>query len=117
MFNKKERTIDHYMKLGAEARLLKTLGSKFWADIATVIPKHDLHRLDRALEIIKDVCCKADGRMFADHPELDNAFTKVFFGATDSKPRDDLEQSLLAIASEVADKLVYTTPEADNDRS
>lgn len=117
MFNKKERTIDQYMKVGAEARLLKTLVSRFYVDVASIIPKHDVHRLDRALEIINDVCCKADGRMFHDHPELDNAFTKVFYGATNFKPRDDLEQSLLAIASEVADKLVYTTPEADNDRS
>ena len=117
MFNKKERTVDQYMKVGAEARLLKTLSSKFYVDLASVLPKRDLHRLNRVFDIMTEVCSRADDRLFADHPELDNAYTKVFYGATNAEPRDDLAQRILEKAREIADKLIYTTPEADNDRS
>ena len=117
MLNKKQRTIDRYIKVGAEARLLKTLSVQFCIDIASVITKRDLHRLNRAREIIGSVCSNAEDKMFADHPELDDAFNKVFCGCTDTEPVDDLDRRLNAQVLEIANKLVYTAPEADNDRS
>ena len=105
MVREKERTMDLYMKAGAEMRLYKTLGTRLYVDIAPLLYKADLHKLDRAQELINEVCSKVDDNMFRDHPEISNAYTKVFYGTTADEPRDDVDKEMLTRAREVADKL------------
>ena len=105
MVREKERTMDLYMKAGAEMRLYKTLGTQLYVDIAPVVYKADLNKLYRAQELINEVCSKVDGYMFNDHPEISNAYTRVFYGTTAAEPRDDVDKEMLAKAREVADKL------------
>ena len=117
MISKKQRTLDLYMQAGAEMRLLKTLASKLSIDISQFVYRRDWDKFERALRIIDEVCSKAEDNMFADYPDLTNDYIHVFYSTTNVKPVNDADRKTLAIAREVADKLVYKTPEADNDRS
>ena len=114
MYRRNRRTMELYKKAGAEMRLFKTMGAQLAVDIAPLLCAADRGRLDRIFDILSDVCRKADAAMFADHPGLDEAYTKVFYGTTDMEPRDDLEQELLALAREAADGLFADGVKSDD---
>lgn len=99
------RTMELYKKAGAEMRLFKTLGANLAVDIAPLLKAEDRDRLDRIFEILSVVCDKVDASMFADYPELDHKYNKVFYGTTCQEPRDDLEKELFALAMEAVGEL------------
>lgn len=105
MLNRNERTVERYMEAGAEMRLYKSLGTRLAVDISCVLSAADQDKLIRALGKIDEICSKAEDNMFHDHPELSNEYLDVFYGNTDSTPRNGVDEKILGMAREVADEL------------
>lgn len=102
MLNKKERTMDRYKKAGAEMRLLKTICGKTAVDISLVLSAAGTDKFLKALRMIEEVSSKAEDNMFRDHPDLPDEYVDVFFGDTDKKPRNGVDEMMIDMALEVA---------------
>ena len=102
MLNKKERTLELYLKAGSEMRLLKALGGKAAVDVSGVISATDADKLMKALRMIEEVSVRAEDNMFRDHPELPDEYVDVFFGDTDKKPRNSVDEMMIDMAIETA---------------
>ena len=103
MVSKNERTIELYMKSGAEMRLFKTLGTQMLVDISKVLFAAEQDKLLRALKIVDDVCSKAETNMYRDYPNLTAEYTDVFYGSVENEPRNDVDLKVLRISKEIAD--------------
>ena len=109
MLKKDERTIDTYMKAGAEMRLFKTLGTRMASDISRVISASDRRKLARALGTVDEICSRAEDNMFRDYPELSAEYIDVFYGCTGNEPRNSVDRKVLGMAREAADGLFEGT--------
>ena len=105
MLNKKERTLESYMKAGAEMRLLKTIGGRVAVDVSHVLSAADTDKFLKALRMIEEVCTKAEDNMFRDYPNLDGTYTDVFFGSINETPRNDVDRTVIEMARTMADEL------------
>lgn len=105
MLKKADRTMERYMRSGAMMRLYKTLGVRLLVEISAVLSAADQEKMHRAMSRIDEVCSRAEDNMFLDHPELSNQYLDVFYGSTDTEPRNDVDRRLLEIAREAADEL------------
>ena len=109
MLNKKERTLELYLKAGSEMRLLKALGGKAAVDVSGVISAADADKLMKALRMIEDVSFAAENNMFRDHPRLSAEYIDVFYGCTGNEPRNSVDRKVLGMAREEADGLFERT--------
>ena len=105
MLHKSKRTVGRYMKAGAEMRLFRTLGEKLLTDASLILSAEDQDRLTRAIRKIDAVCSRAEDNMFRDHPRLSGQYIDVFYGATDTEPRNEVDREILLMAREVVDEL------------
>lgn len=105
MKKRKDRSLEAYMKAGAEMRLFKALGTKLAVDISTLIPAADTDKLLRAMRKIDEVCSIAEDCMFKDYPRISNEYLDVFYGALDAKPRNKVDEKVIGMAKEAADGL------------
>lgn len=105
MLNRKGRTMDLYMKAGAEMRLYRTLGGRLLMDISKVLSAPDQDRLMRALRRIDQIAFAAEDNMFRDYPELSNDYLDVFSGTTDIEQGKDIDRKMIELARETADGL------------
>lgn len=102
MLKKNERTLESYMKAGAEMRLYKTLGAKLWTDCGRLVTADDRKKMMSAFAVIDRVCSNAEDSMFRDYPELTDQYTDVFYGATDIEPRHEVDKQVINLAKETA---------------
>ena len=102
MIQKNRRTVDTYMKVGAKMRLFKMLGTRTAVEISQVLSATDTQKLMRALDKVDEICSKAEDNMFRDHPELPDEYVDVFFGDTDKKPRNSVDEMMIDMAIETA---------------
>lgn len=105
MKKRKDRTLEAYMKAGAEMRLYKALGTKLAVDISLLIPAADTDKLLRAMRKIDEVCSNAEDSMFKDYPQISNEYLDVFYGNMNEKPRNKVDEKVLGLAREAADGL------------
>lgn len=106
MVRKKERTMERYMKAGAEMRLFKNLGAKMRTAIGYVLSAADQDKLMRAVNRIDEVCSKAEDNMFCDYPNISNEYTDVFYGNNvEDAPRNGVDKKIIEMAREAADEL------------
>lgn len=105
MKKRKDRTLEAYMKAGAEMRLYKALGTKLAVDISLLIPAADTDKLLRAMRKIDEVCSNAEDSMFKDYPQIPNEYLDVFYGNMNEKPRNKVDEKVLGLAREAADGL------------
>ena len=103
MKRNKNRTLEAYMKAGAEMRLFKALGTKLAVDISLLIPTADTDKLLRAMRKIDEVCSNAEDSMFRDHPHISNEYLDVFYGSMNEKPRNEVDRKVIGMARETAD--------------
>ena len=105
MKGKSERTIDVYKKCGAEMRLLKTLAMRTLIDTSAILGAVERDRFSRCLDDLSLICCKAEERMFRDHPELPDEYIDIFYGTTEGEPRHELDKEILDMARAAAQEL------------
>lgn len=74
-------------------------------DVSGVINSRDQDVLERAINIIEDICSHAEDKMFADFPRLPNDFIDVFYGEVDDEPRNEVDREQIELARKVADEL------------
>ncbi len=109
MLKKNRRTVDTYMKAGAEMRLFKNLGTRMAVDISKVLSATDTDKLMRALDKVDEICSKAEENMFRDHPQLPDEYIDVFYGNVRDEPRNDVDEKIIRMARKVADGLFERT--------
>ena len=109
MIQKNKRTVDTYMKVGAKMRLFKTLGTKMTVEISRVLSASDTHKLMRALDKVDEICSRAEDNMFRDHPDLSDQYLDVFYGTTETEPRNEVDRKVIELAREAADGLFKGT--------
>ena len=61
--DKSERTLENYMRAGAELRLLKLLGVNVKYSVQNLTTTPNVRRFNRALSILYDVCAELEDRM------------------------------------------------------
>ena len=105
MLVKSNRTIDEYKRAGAAIRLLRSVAGKALVDVSGVISSRDQDVLEKAINIIEDICSHAEDNMFHDFPELPNDFIDVFYGEVDDDPRNEVDRGQMELARKVADEL------------
>ena len=105
MLVKSNRTIDEYKRAGAAIRLLRSVAGKALVDVSGVISSRDQDVLERAINMIEDICSHAEDKMFADFPRLPNDFIDVFYGEVDDEPRNEVDRGQMELARKVADEL------------
>ena len=88
--------------------LMKVLGTKAMVDISYVISAADQDRFARAMNIIEEICSKAEDNMFHDYPDLPNEYIDVFYGSTQSEPRNDMDRLMIEKARKEVLNLLYT---------
>lgn len=109
MLRRTDRTMEMYMKAGAEMRLYKTLGTKLAVDISKVLTAQEQDKILRAQSKIEEICSKAEDNMFRDFPDISNEYVDVFYGSTNSEPRNEVDRKVLKMAREAADELFEGT--------
>lgn len=105
MLKRKDRTMERYMKAGAEMRLFKTLAGQIWTDLGPLLSAVDRYKFRRAINKIDEVCSNAEDNMYFDHPYIDDKYIDVFYGSTQNEPRSEFDENILKIARETADEL------------
>lgn len=105
MLNKNCRNIEVYMKAGALMRLYKTLAGKLLTEISKVLSAADQDMLMNAMKKIDAVCSRAEDNMFRDYPDLPSIYIDVFYGGTNSEPRNEIDAEIIQLAKGVADEL------------
>ena len=106
MISKTNRSMEKYLKAGAEMRLFKTLGARVFVDVGNLTKTADRAKLKRALDTINEICSNAEDNMFRNHPNLSHEYTSVFYGATTNPARNDVDREVLAIACKAAENLL-----------
>ncbi|MBR1442738.1 MAG: hypothetical protein IJ583_04310, partial [Firmicutes bacterium] len=100
-----ERTLENYMKIGAEMRLFKALSTRLVVEIDSVLSTKDIDKMLNAFNKIDEVCSKVEDNMFVDFPNLSDEYLDVFYGALNDKPRNDTDKRITEIAKEIAHEL------------
>ena len=105
MLKRNERSLESYLKAGAEMRLYKAIITRLAIDISTVISAADQDRLLDTASKVARICSRAEDKMFADYPELSGEYLDVFYGPLNDSPRNDVDRQVVEMAREAADGL------------
>lgn len=105
MRSKQERTMERYMKVGAEMRLLKSLSARLITDSGFILLKTEQDKLMRAMDKVRQICSLAEENMFRDYPDLSNHYIDVFYGNVSDEPRNEVDKTIIEMAKEVSNEL------------
>ena len=105
MSNQKDRTLEAYMRAGADMRLYKTLGIKLLEDMSRILSPSDYRKLLWTMEKIEKIRSLAYDNMISDYPDLSEEYVSVFYGITDSEPGNNVDEKIIGMAREAADGL------------
>ena len=106
MIKKKDRTIDLYKKIGAEARLFRRLASKLVVDSSKILSAEDTARLMNISQKINTMFLIMEDQMYSDHPDLGLDYTDVFRGDLDSKSRSNVDAEVKAIIANILHEIM-----------
>ena len=106
IYPKKDRTIEQYKRVGARARLCKAAAGKAAIALGSILPSGEYVKVRRLLDLIDEICCMADGRLFHDHPEAAGKdYTRVFYGPLGGDTSSPTDEEVRKLAREYADEL------------
>ena len=110
MIDKKERTLDLYKRIGAEARFINRMMCKFIVDSSKIMYATDTAKLMNMSRKINLLISGMDSQMFMDHPELNHDYVNVFFGAPDSETRNNVDAEVKEIMADMLRELMGGDP-------
>lgn len=105
MLDRKNRTMDRYVRAGASMRLLKETLNNAMLEASPVLSAKDTDMLYRYGIRIGMLCSRAEDNMLKDYPDMGREFSDVFFGAVNDTPSTDMDKDVMAKAKEMADGL------------
>jgi len=100
---KKERTLETYKQAGAQVRLCKAAAVKAAVALGGVLTSDEYAKVSRALSLIDEAVSRADDRMFHDHPDIGDEYTRVFYGCLDDESMSPVDEEVRVLAREYAD--------------
>ena len=102
MIGKKNRTIETYLRAGAEIRLYKEVYHHMMQAIGPALYTKDIDKLIRIENQIGIIAIRAEDNMFRDYPELSNDYLCVFHGDIHSRPRNEVDKIVMEMAQVIA---------------
>lgn len=102
---KKERTLEAYMRIGAQVRLCKCAAVKAAVALGGVLTSDECAKVSRALSILDEAVSRADDRLFSDHPGARSDYTRVFYGHLGGDPNSPVDGEVRRLARGYADGL------------
>lgn len=105
MIGKKNRTIETYLRAGAEVRLYKEVYHHMMRAIEPALYTKDIDKLIRIENEIGIIAIRAENNMFRDYPELSDDYLCVFHGDIHSNPRNEVDKVVMNMAQEIARNL------------
>ena len=103
----KKATLDQYMDIGAQVKLIKAMMSNLMTMTAGTLPKtvygNEFRSLERAM---RNLSSKFEDRMFREYPELPDDYLKVFWGNMPRSTGDEMERDLAARMEKIIDGLI-----------
>lgn len=105
MIARKQRTMEIYENTGALMRLLKTIGTKAIVEVSPVLLAKDSDKMIKALNMVDEICSKAEESMFSDYPDLTDKYIDVFYGALNYEPRNEVDERIIQKARTASDEL------------
>lgn len=102
---KKDRTLEAYKQAGAQVRLCKAAAVSAAVALGGVLTSDEYAKVTRALSLLDEAVCRADDRMFHDHPGIGDDYTRVFYGHLGSDTISPVDEEVRRLAREYADGL------------
>ena len=92
MVNKKARSLELYMKVGALMRLKKEIENLIVIEGSKILPADESHRFIKQFNTVDaHLCDVMEEQMFSDYPELSNEYLNVFYNGIEcTKEFDEL---------------------------
>lgn len=100
-----DKSIEAYLRLGAEFRLFKSLEARIREDLGKITAPRYAVSLTRARHKYDQICSKMEDEMFYKHPELNDEYVQVFYGDVGNSPYDFRDRKMLELAKQIAIEL------------
>ena len=95
----RNRSLDMYKLAGAEARLIKTLFSRFAVDCGNIVPAFYCAKLNTARRHLDEFISNAEDCMYRDFKDLGSPYINVFYGAIDNEcTTNEIDKEVRSIA-------------------
>lgn len=101
MIDKKDRTIDLYKRIGAEARFIKRMMCWFVVDSSKIMYAQDTEKLMNISRKMDTIISGMEDQMFRDYPELDHDYINVFYGAPDIETLNSVDAEVKEIMADM----------------
>jgi hypothetical protein len=97
MTSKKEQSLEYYMQLGAEYRIVKSLMARLVVETSKSFTVNEKGKIKRALDYVNECCSKAEDNMYSVFPNLGHDYCCVFYGDYTVKSRNEVDEKMLAL--------------------
>ena len=97
MLRKKDRTLDHYIVVGAELKMLRAMIWRTYTDAHRVTPHNIRQKYERMEELVDYLRDRTEELMLKDFPDLKD-YTHIFYG--------DLKNISTSVEMESASQLI-----------
>ena len=103
---KDKRTMEQYMKAGADARLLKEVMNRFISDASPLMYAKEIDKLIAIKGKLDIVISTLDTRLFEDFPETGHEGVDVFYGALNCNQQSDMDESIYRIVRTITKEIL-----------
>lgn len=100
MLNKKDRTMEKYVKAGASIRLLNDVYCNALVEVSKILPAKDMRLLEAFQTKLWIATSRCEEQMYSDYPDLGHEGTAVFYGDLGFKRHTKIDDQVLAEAKE-----------------
>ena len=101
---KKHATLEDYMALGADIRLLRALLIKMVSNKMLLLSESST--LSRCLDMIDNFKGDQENKMLDAYPDLSNDYLRIFYGPVNREPEDEnVDKVVIELAKKTAEDL------------
>ena len=87
-------------------RLLKTLAVRTIVSIDSLIDAKDRRQMAKIESILREVSSNVENNMYDDHNLHGHDYTKIFYGASDNPPINEVDKEIHELMREVVKSLL-----------
>ena len=110
MIDRKDRTMDLYKRIGAEARFIKRMMCRFIVDSSKIMYAPDTAKLMNTSRKMDTIISGMEDQMFRDYPELGHDYVNVFYGAPDAETLNSVDAEVREIMADMLRELMGGDP-------
>ena len=110
MIDRKDRTMDLYMQIGAEARFIKRMMCKFIVDSSKILYAPDTAKLMSISRKMDVIISGMEDQMFRDYQDLGHDYINVFYGAPDTETLNGVDAEVKEIMADMLREIMGGDP-------